>query len=100
MVPASGLRSLRPEVVELAKAGTTEEGVPFGWGEAQDRPRRILAVADADDSFWEVSHLDARAVGEAERALHPDRARVLSLGHCCHHLTDHLRMLDQNGRQA
>src|SRR6476660_1066069 len=62
-----------------ASAGSNlagEERGPFGPGEAQDRPARIPAVADADGVAGESGDLDAVAVGEAEGTLDPARVHL------------------------
>src|SRR5262249_37642823 len=50
-------------------------------GEPEHRPPRVLAVPDADPAVRQVRHLDAGAVGEAERALHPAQALHAIIDH-------------------
>src|SRR5580693_10384490 len=63
--------SVQAEAVELAVPDAADEGVPLVRREPQDRSGRVPAVADADLAAAQVRHLDAVAVGEAERAFDP-----------------------------
>src|SRR5262249_48680800 len=68
----SGRRSA--EAVELAAPGARQERVPLGRGEPEHRSGGVLAGPDADPAVGQAGHLDAGAVGVAERALPPAQA--------------------------
>lgn len=66
-----GCVALSGEAVELAVPNAAEERVPLVGREAEYRPLRVAAVADADRASGQARHFNAVAVGETQRALHP-----------------------------
>jgi Permease for cytosine/purines, uracil, thiamine, allantoin len=70
------IRPLPAEAVEFPVPDAAEKGVPLIRGEPQDRPRGIPAVTNADLAPGQARHLDAVAVGVAQRALDPVRTRT------------------------
>jgi hypothetical protein len=61
------------EPVELPVAHPSEKRAPFIRRESENRAFGVLAVADTDPSVGQARHLDAVAVGEAQRTLDPER---------------------------
>lgn len=59
------------EFVKLALLGVCEEGSSFFWCVAEKGLLGRLGVADADLGVRQASHLDAIAIGEAERTPAP-----------------------------
>ena len=67
------VRSLPAEAVELPVPDAAEKGVPLIRREPQDGPCGVSAVPNADLAPGQARHLDAVAVGVAQRALDPVR---------------------------
>jgi hypothetical protein len=59
------------QLAELPVPRAAEERMPLAWREPEDRAAGVLAVAHADPAIRQARHLDAVAVGEAQRALDP-----------------------------
>ena len=64
-------RPLPTETVEFPVADASQECLPLVWREPENRSFGVLAIADTDPAARQVGHLDAVAVGEAQRALDP-----------------------------
>jgi hypothetical protein len=67
------VRSLPAETVEFPVSHAAEKSMPLVRGEPEDRPLGVSAVANADFATGQARHLDAVAVGIAQRALNPVR---------------------------
>ena len=61
------------EAVEFSVSYASEKSMPFIRCKSEYRPLGIPAVADANLTFRQPCHFDAVAVGEAQRALNPER---------------------------
>ena len=62
-------------VRRIIRTGRTDERVPLVRCEPQDRTGGVPAVADSDLASLQIRHLDAVAVGKAQRALDPAPCR-------------------------
>ena len=70
------MRSLPAETVKFSVSHAAEKGMPLVRREPEDRPCGVPAVANADLATGQARHLDAIAVGVAQRALNPVRTRT------------------------
>jgi hypothetical protein len=70
------LRSLPARTVEFPVSYAAEKSMPLVRREPEDQPARVPAVANADLAIGQARHLDAIAVGVAQRALNPVRTRT------------------------
>ena len=67
------IRSLNADAVEFPVSDAAEKNKPLVRREPEDRPSGVPAVANADLATGQARHLDAVAVGVAQRALDPLR---------------------------
>jgi hypothetical protein len=65
--------SFPAETIEFSVSHAAEKGMPFVRRESENRPPGVPAVANPDLAAGHGRHLDAVAVGEAQRALNPGR---------------------------
>jgi hypothetical protein len=58
-------------VIEFSVPHSAEKCIPFAWGEPENGPFDVFAVANADFVIGQACYLDAVTVGEAEGTLNP-----------------------------
>lgn len=69
------IQSLPAETVEFSVSYASEKRMPFVRCKPQDWPFRVPTVANADLARRQTRHLDAVAIGKAQRTLYPPRTR-------------------------